>query len=363
MEGDSTEVYPRSSALPRTQKMMQLRRYRSWLAAPVLIAFAVPADDLGFHPKSDHEIKKDLKIDLELKTEKIEISVNGESTPPDEMGFDEDPTKVALRVTATDKYVQAKDGRPTDLLRTFDSLRLSYETGDKKEDAPKFDALEGKTVRFKWNADTEAYEKSLKDGKGEDALLEPLSEDMDVRLLLPPKKVSEGDSWDVPGQKLMPLFLPGGLPGPLGTSDDKEELQTVLEELRSAFSKLQDDLKIQCKYRGSKEDGGAKVAEIEFRFSTTGKADISHLIETLISMEEDGIHPDAEANADVELSGDGVLLWDLSDGRVHALTMDTEAGIDLDVKTRFAIEGEDIAMNAKIRLSTKTGTKLETSKP
>jgi hypothetical protein len=333
------------------------------LAASVLLAFASPADDLGFHPKSDHEIKKDLKIDLELKTDKVEITVNGESTPPDEMGFEDEATKVALRVSATDKYVQAKDGRPTDLLRTFDSLRLSYETGDKKEDAPKFDALEGKTVRFKWNADTEAYEKSLKDGKGDDALLDPLSEDMDVRLLLPPKKVAEGDSWDVPGQRLLPLFLPGGLPGPVGTAEDKEQVQTFLEELRSSFAKLQDDLKVHCKYKGSKEDGGAKVAEIEFHFTTSGKADISHLIETLLSMEEDGIHPDAEANADVEVSGDGVLLWDLAEGRVHSLSMDGEAGIDLDVKTRFAIEGEDISMNAKVKLGVKTGTKLETSKP
>lgn len=343
--------------------MILLHRSRALVAAGLLVAFAAPVDNLGFHPQSDQEIKKDLRIDLELKTEKVEVTVNGESTPPDEMGFEEEPTKVALRVSATDKYVQAKDGRPTDLLRTFDSLRLSYETGDKKEDAPKFDALEGKTVRFKWNADTEAYEKSLKDGKGDDALLEPLSEDMDVRLLLPPKKVAEGDSWDVPGQKLLPLFLPGGLPGPLGTTDDKEDVQTVLEELRSSFAKLQDDLKIQCKYRGTKEEGGDKVAAIEFHFSASGKADISHLIETLLSMEEEGIHPDAEANADIELSGDGVLLWDLADGRVHSLTMDAEAGIDLDVKTRFAIEGEDIAMNAKVKLAAKTGTKLETSKP
>ena len=332
-------------------------------AVSLLAAFALPVDDLAFHPKSDQELKKELKIDAELKTEKVEITVNGESAPADDMGFSDDPSKVTLRVTATDKYVQAKDGRPTDLLRTFDSLRLSYQNGEKKEDAPKFDALEGKTVRFKWNADTETYEKSLKDDKGDEALLEPLSEDMDVRVLLPSKKVSEGDTWEVPGQKLLPLFLPGGLPGPIGTPDDKEEMSTVFEEVHSTFAKLQEDLKVRCRYRGAREEAGTKVGEIEFEFSTRGKADISHLVETLLAMEEDGVHPDAEGNAEVEVHGSGTVLWHLGDGRIHSLSMQTEAGIDLDAKVRFSVDGDDIEMVAKVRLAAKADSKLETSKP
>lgn len=333
------------------------------LLAPLLAALALPVEDLGFHPKSDTEVKKDLRIDAELKVDKVEITVNGESTPPDDMGFEQEPTKAALRVTATDRYVQAKEGRPTDLHRSFDALELEFETKDHRESAEKFDALEGKTVRFQWNADTDSYEKSLKDGKGDEALLEPLSEDMDARLLLPPKKVTEGDAWDVPGSKLLPLFLPGGLPGPIGSGSDKEELGTILEELRTSFAKVQDDLKLQCKYKGAREEGGVKVGEIEFNFTTRGKADISHLIETLISMEEDGIQPDADANADFELQGSGVALWNVGEGRIQSLTMQTEAGIDIDVKTRFSIEGEDIEMLAKVRLALKSDTKLETSKP
>jgi hypothetical protein len=279
------------------------------------------------------------------------------------MGISDDAMKAALRVSATDKYVQAKDGRPTDLLRTFDSLRLTYQTGEKKEDAPKFDALEGKTVRFKWNANTEAYEKSLKDDKGDEALLEPLSEDMDVRVLLPAKKVTEGDTWEVPGQKLLPLFLPGGLPGPIGTPDDKEEMSTVFEEVRSTFAKLQDDLKVRCRYRGAREEGGTKVGEIEFEFATRGKTDISHLVETLLSMEEEGVKPDADGNAEVEVHGSGTVLWNLGDGRIHSLSMQTEAGIDLDVKVRFSVDGDDIEMVAKVKLAAKADSKLETSKP
>jgi hypothetical protein len=338
-------------------------RLRPFLLAPVLAAFALPVDDVGFHPKSDHELKKELSIDAELKPEKVEITVNGESMPPDDMGIDDKVTKIAMRVTATDKYVQAKEGRPTDLLRTFDSLRLSFETGTEKEDAPRFDALEGKTVHFKWNSDTESYEKSLKDEKSDESLLEPLSEDMDVRLLLPPKKVSEGDTWEVPGQKLSPLFLPGGLPGPVGAADDKEDLDTVFEELKTGFAKLQEDLKLQCKYKGTRDEDGVRVAEIEFTFSTRGKADLSHMVETLIAMEEEGIHPDADANADFELSGSGVALWHVADGRIHSLRMQAEASVDLDVKTRFSIEGDDIEMIAKVRLAAKTESKLETSKP
>ena len=138
--------------------MSQVRLSVLSLAAPLLLALAIPGDELEFHPKSGAEVKKELKLAIELKPEKIEFTVNGESMPPENLGGLGDTTmKVKLAVDVTDKYVQSKEGRPTDLLRTFDSLALSYEAGEEKGDAPKFDQLEGKTVRFKWNGDSDAY--------------------------------------------------------------------------------------------------------------------------------------------------------------------------------------------------------------
>ena len=344
--------------------MSHARPSALFLAAPLLLALAIPADELEFHPKAGAELKKELKLTIELKPEKIDFTVNGESMPPENLGgFGDTAMQVTLAVDVTDKYVQSKEGRPTDLLRTFDSLALSYEAGEDKGDAPKFDQLEGKTVRFKWNGDSDSYEKSFHESKGDDALLEHLSEDMDCRPLLPAKKVSEGDSWELTGDKIQALFLPGGVPGEIASGSDKDDAKAAFEELRSALGKFQEELKVQCKYKGSHEDGGVRVGEVDFTFASKGKADLSHLIQTLGAMEESDIHPDVDANADVDLQGSGVLLWDLADGRVHAFTMHAEAGFDLDVKSSFDIDGESVQMLIKGRFTGKADWALTTSKP
>lgn len=347
--------------------MIQLRLHALFLAAPVFLGLLGPArsaDELEFHPKAGAELKKSLKVKADLKPEKLDFTVNGESMPPENLlGSGDTAMQLKLAVDVTDKYVQSKDGRPTDLLRTFDSLALSYEAGEEKGDAPKFDQLEGKTVRFKWNADNETYEKTFHESKGDDSLLEKLSEDMDVRTLLPAKKVSEGDTWELAGDKVLPLFLPGGLPGEIASDSDKEEAKTAFEEVHNALAKFQDELKFQCKYKGSHEDDGAKVGQIEFTFSGKGKADLSHLIETLGAMEESDVHPDVDAGSDLDLQGSGTLLWDLADGRIHSFNMHADASLDLDVKSSFDVDGESYQMVVKARFTGKADWTLSASKP
>jgi hypothetical protein len=343
--------------------MSQLRTPFLFLAAPLLLALAIPADELDFHPKAGAELKKALKVTVEMKPEKVDFTVNGESMPSDNFGGLGDTTiKVKLGVDVTDKYAQVKDGRATDLLRTFDSLQLSYEAGEEKGDAPKFDQLEGKTVRFKWNGDSETYEKSFHESKGDDSLLEQLTEDMDFRALLPSKKVSEGDTWELAGDKIQSLFLPGGMPGEIATGSDKDEAKAAFDELRTSLGKFQEELKVQCKYKGSHEDGGARVGEVDFTFASKGKADLSRLIQTLGSMEDSEVHPDVDASADVDLEGSGVLLWNLADGRVQNFTMHAEAGFDLDVKASFDIDGEGVQMLIKGRFTGKADWALGTTK-
>jgi hypothetical protein len=344
--------------------MKFLRPSTALLAAPLLLALAIPADDVGFHPKADAGLKKVLKLEIELKPEKIDFTVNGESQPPDNLGgFGDKTALVKLKVGVTDRYVQIKDGRPTDLLRTFDDLSLSYEAGEDKGDAEKFDRLEGKTVRFKWNAESEEYEKSFHESEGDDALLENLSEDMDLCVLLPAKKVADGDTWEVPGAKLLALFLPGGMPGDVAAGSDQEEFRTVTEETRTALAKLLQELKVQCKYKGAHDEGGTRVGEIHLTFSGKDKIDLSHLIQRLSEMDDNDVHPDVDANANLDLQGEGTLLWDLAAGHVHSFEMGSDVGIDVDVKASAEVEGDHFEMKINARLAGKASWSLSTSKP
>lgn len=344
--------------------MIQVRPHALFLVVPLLLGLSPSGDELEFHPKAGAELKKGLKIKVDIKPEKLDFTVNGESMPAENfLGSSDASMQAKLAVDVTDKYVQSKEGRPTELLRTFDSLALSYEAGEEKGDAPKFDKLEGKTVRFKWNSDSDTYEKSFHESKGDDSLLEKLSEDMDVRTLLPSKKVSEGDTWEVAGDKLLPIFLPGGLPGDIAADGDKAEAKAALEELHTALGKFQEELKVQCKYKGSHEDGGARVGQIDFTFTGKGKADLSHLIESLGAMEDSDVHPDVDAASDLGLEGSGVLLWDLADGRVHSFTMHADATLDLDVKSTFDVDGESYQMVIKAKFAGKADWTLSASKP
>jgi hypothetical protein len=343
---------------------MTLLRPRAALAgAPLLLALALLADELAFRPKADLEAKKTLKITAELKPEKVEMTVNGEVQPKESMEGVDQTSQAKLEVGVSDKYVLSKDGHPVDLRRTFDSLALTWESGSDKGEASKFNELEGKTVRFKWNADSESYDKSFHESKGDESLLEPLSEDMDVRALLPAKKVSDGEGWEVRGDKVPQLFLPGGIPGRIGSGGDAEEAKTVLDEVRQALAKYQEQLKVQCKYKGSRDEGGDRVGEIDFTFSGKGRTDISHLIQSIASMEEKDIHFDVDGSADLDLEGTGVVLWDLEAGRVHSFTMHAEAGVDLDVKVTFEVDGENVEMLAKAHLSGKADWTLAATKP
>ncbi len=333
-------------------------------AAPLLLALALPADEVAFHPKPDLELKKELKITAELKPEKIVCTVNGEPAPSENFGgLNEQPVRFKLVVAATDKYVQTKEGRPTDLLRTFDSLRLGAESGAEKDDAPKFDALEGKTVRFKWNADSETYEKTLQDSKGDDALLAQLSEDFDLRVLLPTKKVADGEAWEVTGERLLPFFLPGGLPGDVSSGSDKEEMAAALAEVHSALAKFQDELKVQCKYKGSREEGGERVGEIDFTFAAKAKPDLSRLVQTIASAEDSDMHFDVDASADIDLQGSGTLLWDLAGGRIQSFAMHADAGVDVDAKLNFDVESQNVEAKVKAHFNCKADWSLKATKP
>ena len=329
-----------------------------------LLALALPADEVAFHPKADLELKKELKVTAEFKQEKVTATVNGEPAPPDSFGdLGDKPAIVKLAVDATDKYVQTKEGRPTELLRTFDSLRLSAEAGGEAHDAPSFDALEGKTVRFKWNADSESYEKSLVDSKGDDALLAQLSDDFDLRVLLPAKKVTEGETWEVTGDRLLPFFLPGGVAGEIASGSDKEEIASAITEVRAALGKFQEDMKVVCKYKGARDEGGERVGVIDFTFANKGKPDLSRLIQTIAAAEETDIHFDVDASADIDLQGSGTLLWNLAGGRVQSFAMHSEAGVDLDVKMEFAVESQNVEALVKARFACKADWSLTATKP
>lgn len=308
------------------------------LALPLAVIPFFSADELAFRPAAGTSVGKELTIDLELAIDDVSVSMNGQELPPEMLGeLGDEKLLVHVLLEVTDKYVSAKDGRPTDLLRTFDDLSAKVEFGDNAESTDGPDELKGKTVRFLWNDGEQRYDKSFHESTSEEAKLEALSEDMDLRLLLPTKKVSDGDTWEVAGEKLAPLFMPGGF---ASGEDEDEETAAIEEEIRSQLAAFVKDFKVVCKYAGQREDGDVRAAEIQFTFEGAPKLDMGRVIEEVAAAQGDA--PDAEVTAVVAatIKGEGTLQWNVAAGHVHAFEMQSDLALDLDMSADVNEEGQ-----------------------
>lgn len=336
---------------------------------PFLLALAPVADEIAFAPKAESEVAKKLAMQVELKFQDVSVTVDGQPMPGEALGeFGNQSMLLDLAMDVTEKYVASKGGRPIDLLRTFDEVSLEAEFGDQRNESsmPK---LAGKTVRFRWNEDEKTYEKSLEGGEGGDDLLDALGDDMDLRLLLPAKKVSEGDTWDVDGKGLMALFLPGFAGGDFGggglDGEGAEVVALIEDELGQQFAAFLAEFKVHCKYEGLREEGGVPLARIRFDYDGGPKLDLAGLIERLAEKSSGGEMPEFDLTADlaIGMKGEGTLDWDQSAARLSAFEMKTDLTLSFDVDADVSEGGEQHTLSMTGSLGGTAGWTLKAAAP
>lgn len=334
------------------------------LALPLALAASTPSDEVAFAPAANSTVGKELKVELELQMDDVSFSVNGEDIPPEALGPIHGQKVLAhILIGVTEKYVASKDGQPIDLLRTFDELSMKAEIGDETEDGSEEAAeFEGRTVRFVWDEDKKEYTKSWHESEGDDDKLEGLLDDMDLRVLLPSKKVAEGDTWDVPAEGLAALFMPGGLVGGGDESADEEAFAAFEEELRGQVEEFVKEFKVHCTYGGTREDDGVRVAEIRFTFEGAPKLDLGPLVER-IAQESGAPQADIVASLGGDLKGDGTLLWNQGASRAHAFDMSSQIGLSADLEAQAEEQGQSFRVVVSARASGKATWEMRAKKP
>lgn len=320
-------------------------------AAPLVLSLALPADDLSFHPAANTEVAKTLKLDIDAHILDVSAEFNGESIPPEVLDEIKQTLIGNLVVGVTEKYVETKDGKPLRLLRTFDTLSLDLEFGDNAHADEDFKEPEGKTVEFTWNEKESTYDKAYKDSEGDAEELKDLDPDMDLRVLLPTKKVDKGDTWEVPADQLKPLFFPGGMIAKAPEGDDSAEFDRFRREIEEQFSAFLKEFKVVCTYKGTQDDGGKTAAEISFTFDGKMKLDLGSMIEELVATQGGEGVPEMDIKAifGMDLKGEGTLLWNVAAGHLHKFDMQADCGLDVDVEMHMQ-QGDmpmDGNMNAK----------------
>ena len=338
-----------------------MKHNRLWIAtavvAPVLLSSIRPADDVAFLPRAGSTLTKTFVIDMTSSIDDMELTVKGEESPAPEMVVN---TTITSSFSVTDHYDAVGDGRPEVLTRVYtsasseSSVEMSNPVmGDQDVESSAETELEGKTVRFTWDADEEAYEVAFgADDEGEDEeLLADLEEDMDLRAMLPDTGVNEGDTWDIDPSVILFALAPGG---DWHLEPDNDEAADPSGG--GDFSRMLDELDGSATgtYQGSKEVDGHNLGIIALSFEVNSTKDITEMaIEAADAAEAPaGMEQDIQSmDVQFEFSLEGTLLWDLQAGVFHSLELsgDTESVIDSAVT--ISMMGEEIEVEQAIYVS------------
>lgn len=315
------------------------------LAIPLTLAFAAVADDVSFHPAKETKSAKELRIEAEFRVKEASFTMNGEPMPGEMMDqIASQEFLLSLAIDATETFTATKDGKPTDLLRSYDKMEAKFEAGDETNTPDKPNELEGKVVRFQWDDKASEFKKSYHETTGDDAALENLIDDMEVRAILPTKKVSEGDTWEVAADDLMALFFPGGIAaGAPEESADGPDMDAMGEEMAKQLEEAFKEFKVACTYKGARDAGGTRVGEIAFQYDGKGSLDLDPILEQAKDAFGDGApEMDMSATCSMNLKGEGVLLWDLATGTMHSYEMKSNFGLDISIQIHAEPEGQQI---------------------
>jgi hypothetical protein len=324
------------------------------LASPLLLALEPRGDALTFHPAKDSSLTKVTEIEMSFSLGDITLIVGGNDMGgqiPGDVSGDMD-----MSMTWTDKYVDLKDGKPLELIRTYDEMSGSMDMNAagqaNSNDIPDFDALSGKSIKFKWNAEKDAYDISYHECDGEEKLLKTQQVDMDYRMMLPTKEVAVGDKWTVQTDFIRQM-LDGIKNGDMG--DDDAGIGIILQdELFPQLEKLVDKFKTTCEYKGKRDEEGISVGVIAVTIEGSGSLDLKSMIEAIISEQmpagADVEFDISQADLGLRMSGKGEVLWNLASGHVLSAEQEAEFTVNVTLEAALTAQGQDQSIEAEVEL-------------
>ncbi|MFM7282923.1 MAG: hypothetical protein ACKO32_14215 [Planctomycetia bacterium] len=350
-----------------------MNKFLALCLLPLTLAFLSPLDTVRFGPKSGSEVKKSMTIGLELNIEEFDIVVDGEELPRDALGEALDQAFVMEVVqTVTDKYIKVKEDQVEELIRSYDSMQVTMEMGEEVNEETGTEGLVGKQVRFARNEKTGAFDKEWFECEGEEEMLKGLSEDMDMRRLLPSGSVKPDQEWKLEGKDMGALMWPGvtsandlDLSAADLDAEQAEIAQMVMDDLSPRFEEALKGMKIGLKYVGTREVEGEELAEIAINIDGTMVMDMGDLIKKVAESQGGG---EEMAGADIKLSvqmgmkGEGALLWNNKSGHLHSYNLDATMEFTINGDLDVDAKGESHSASATIKLAGKANWDLSTVK-
>lgn len=349
-----------------------MNKFLALCLLPLTLAFLSPLDTVRFGPKSGSEVKKSMTIGLELNIEEFDIVVDGEELPREMLGELDQAFVMEVVQTVTDKYIKVKEDQVEELIRSYDSMQVTMEMGEEVNEETGTEGLVGKQVRFVRNEKTGAFDKEWFECEGEEEMLKGLSEDMDMRRLLPSGSVKPDQEWKLEGKDMGALMWPGvtsandfDLSAADLDAEQAEIAQMVMDDLSPRFEEALKGMKIGLKYVGTREVEGEELAEIAINIDGTMVMDMGDLIKKVAESQGGG---EELADADIKLSvqmgmkGEGALLWNNKSGHLHSYNLDATMEFTINGDLDVDVQGESHSASATIKLAGKANWDLSTVK-
>ncbi len=325
-------------------------------AAPLLASSTGLGERPTFAPADGTTLSKTFTMTMSMVMDEMSMLMNGNPLPM-ELDMQMDITS-EQEFQIVDRYVAVAEGRPTRLQRTFRSLESGGtsrvdmgEMGSEESDSNATSALEGKAVVFTW--DDGDYDVRWAEGHDGDAeLLDGLTEDMDFRTLLPGREVSEGDTWTIAPNDLIPVLAPGGNLGfkadgmdSMGMGGMDMSLPEMIGELRGRAS---------GEFMGVREIGGRRVAVMRLLVDVEGANDLTSKMQEMMADQEmpmGGTMVVEAADIELTLRGEGELHWDLAGNHFHAFEFKGEMTTAMDTAMSMSMMGDTMNMEQSMRFS------------
>ena len=348
------------------------------LPLAALLSLALPREQVSFAPEEGSSLTKHFSTSGEVMLDDMQVLINGEENdmmPSMEMTMSWDQT-----IDVVDSYTSMDEGRPGVLSRTFEGIdqdvevEASMEMMGQSEDQGTSGAgssdLEGKTVVFTWSDDEAGYTPAFAEGsEGDEELLGGLTEDMDMRKLLPSGDVSEGDQWDLEPAALADVMAPGGdlrldlemdeMGGdPMGTGGNAE----MISQMHEMFDENTEGTAI-ARYIGTRDVDGTPCRVIEVEFDLESSRDMTEKMEEMMAEQApEGMEVDMELESfDLEFTfeGQGELLWNSASNHVHSMKLEGDVTVMLDMAMSIDM-GEALQIEMTMDMSGEVSQKLTT---
>ncbi len=336
------------------------------LCAPALLAFQPRGTSVTFSVAEGANKTKTFTSSVTLSLDEMSMLMGGQPSPMTPSM--ELTTETTTTIEVSDEYLKMGAGAPTKLKRSY----LSLAKADSKEMETEMmgqvtnansstnstSELEGMSVIFAWDADAEEFVASFPDDEGDVELLDGLTEDMDVRCLLPAGEVSEGDEWKIAPVNLSSLFSTGGDLKFVPEESDSDDPMDMGSDMGGADDWFNDDMEGEATatFEGTrKTEDGIEVGVIKLTFLLSNAVDLTEI--TQEAMESSELPPGVEdisinsVDVEVELEGEATLLWNLKEGYIYSFELKSEMLLNMDMNMGISAQGMEIDIDQGMEFS------------